>query len=67
VLFRSHAEETAAHHHTWPAAGWCHFAQAHHGWSFYDADQLLSLEVPLQTVNYRNPHADVSIEHDGRT
>lgn len=42
-------------------------AQAHHGWSSYDADQLLTLEVPLQSVNYRNPHADVSIEHDGRT
>jgi hypothetical protein len=42
-------------------------ALAHHGWSSYDADQLLTLEVPLQSVNYRNPHADVSIEHDGRT
>jgi len=42
-------------------------AQAHHGWSSYDADQLLTLEVPLQSVNYRNPHADVSIEHKGRT
>lgn len=43
------------------------FAQAHHGWSSYDSDQQLTLEVPLQSVNYRNPHADVSIEHDGRT
>lgn len=23
--------------------------------------------MPLQSVNYRNPHADVSIEHKGRT
>ncbi|MFN3769714.1 MAG: DUF6152 family protein [Ectopseudomonas guguanensis] len=42
-------------------------AQAHHGWSSYDAEQTLTLEVPLQSVNYRNPHADVGIEHDGRT
>ncbi|WP_275545367.1 MULTISPECIES: DUF6152 family protein [unclassified Pseudomonas] len=42
-------------------------AQAHHGWSSYDSDQPLTLEVPLQSVSYRNPHADVSIEHDGRT
>ncbi|HBX56758.1 DUF6152 family protein [Pseudomonas sp. UBA2684] len=41
-------------------------AQAHHGWSAYDAEQLLTLEVPLKTVNYRNPHADVSIEHAGK-
>ncbi|ERI54267.1 hypothetical protein N878_02685 [Pseudomonas sp. EGD-AK9] len=42
-------------------------AQAHHGWSSYDADRTLTLEVPLQQVHYRNPHADVSIEHDGRS
>jgi len=42
-------------------------AQAHHGWSAYDAGQTLTLEVPLKTVNYRNPHADVTVEHDGKT
>lgn len=42
-------------------------AQAHHGWSAYDAGQTLTLEVPLKVVNYRNPHADVRIEHDGKT
>lgn len=42
-------------------------ANAHHGWSSYDAEQRLTLEVPLKTVSYRNPHADVSIEHAGQT
>lgn len=42
-------------------------AQAHHGWSAYDAGQTLTLEVPLKVVNYRNPHADVHIEHEGKT
>lgn len=40
--------------------------KAHHGWSAYDAGQTLTLEVPLKAVNYRNPHADVHIEHEGR-
>lgn len=42
-------------------------ALAHHGWSAYDAGQTLTLEVPLKVVNYRNPHADVRIEHEGKT
>lgn len=42
-------------------------ALAHHGWSAYDAGQTLTLEVPLKVVNYRNPHADVQIEHEGKT
>lgn len=42
-------------------------ALAHHGWSAYDASQTLTLEVPIKVVNYRNPHADVRIEHDGKT
>lgn len=41
-------------------------ALAHHGWSSYDADTSLTLEVPLKVVNYRNPHADVTIEHEGK-
>lgn len=42
-------------------------AQAHHGWSAYDAGQALTLEVPIKVVNYRNPHADLRIEHAGKT
>lgn len=41
-------------------------AQAHHGWSAYDSDTALKIEAPLQEVRYRNPHAEVQIDHDGR-
>lgn len=42
-------------------------AAAHHGWSSYDADQALTLEVELDEVHYRNPHAEVEITHDGES
>ena len=41
-------------------------AWAHHGWSSYDADQALTLEVPLTVVHYRNPHAEVEVNRDGK-
>ena len=41
-------------------------ALAHHGWSSYDADKTVKLEVPLAEVRYRNPHAEVEIERDGK-
>lgn len=39
---------------------------AHHGWGSYDAGRTLTLEAELEAVRYTNPHAEVSIEHDGR-
>ena len=41
-------------------------ALAHHGWSSYDAEQSLKLDVPLAEVRYRNPHAEVEIDRDGK-
>lgn len=41
-------------------------AWAHHGWSAYDADKVMKLETTLTDVQYRNPHAQVKIEHQGR-
>lgn len=40
-------------------------AQAHHGWSAYDTEQLLTLETAIVEVRYRNPHAELMIEHEG--
>lgn len=42
-------------------------ALAHHGWGSYDADRALTVTAPLAEVQYRNPHAEVVVEHDGRT
>ncbi|MEB2398740.1 MAG: DUF6152 family protein [Alcaligenaceae bacterium] len=41
-------------------------AWAHHGWSAYDTDKAMKLEAPLTAVRYRNPHAQVTIQHQGR-
>jgi len=41
-------------------------AQAHHGWSSYDAERIVTMDVPLQAVHYRNPHADVEVDYQGR-
>ena len=39
---------------------------AHHGWSAYDAEKPVKLETALVDVQYRNPHAQVSIEREGQ-
>jgi hypothetical protein len=41
-------------------------AFAHHGWSAYDADQTLTIEAPVKTLSYRNPHAHITIDYQGR-
>lgn len=41
-------------------------AWAHHGWSSYDANKLVTLNSPLAEVRYRNPHAEVEVDHDGK-
>lgn len=41
-------------------------AWAHHGWSSYDADKTVKVEAPLAEVRYRNPHAEVAIDHEGK-
>ena len=39
---------------------------AHHGWSSYDAKKTLRFEAPLAEVHYRNPHAEVAVDHQGQ-
>lgn len=39
---------------------------AHHGWSSYDADKPVTMDVQLQAVHYRNPHADVEVDYQGK-
>ncbi|BAN50854.1 DUF6152 family protein [Metapseudomonas resinovorans] len=41
-------------------------AFAHHGWSSYDADKSLNFEAPIKTVSYRNPHAHITVDFEGR-
>lgn len=41
-------------------------AWAHHGWSSYDASKAVTLDAPLAEVRYRNPHAEVEVDHEGK-
>lgn len=48
-------------------AGWFSApALSHHGWGSYDADQAMTVEAAIARVHYRNPHASIGIDHDGR-
>jgi Family of unknown function (DUF6152) len=42
-------------------------ALAHHGWSGYDADTVLTLTGPVQEVYFGMPHCLVTVEADGKT
>ena len=41
-------------------------AWAHHGWSSYDPKKVMKFEAPLAAVRYRNPHAEVDVDHEGK-
>lgn len=41
-------------------------ASAHHGWGSYDADRVMRFDAELLEVRYANPHAEVSVEHEGQ-
>ena len=41
-------------------------AWAHHGWSSYDTKKVVTLNAPLAEVRYRNPHAEVEVDHEGK-
>ncbi|MGE0746008.1 MAG: DUF6152 family protein [Rhodospirillales bacterium] len=41
-------------------------ALAHHGWSSYDPNNALTLEGPIKSVKYQNPHGEIELAHDGK-
>lgn len=44
------------------ATAWPLGAQAHHGWSRFDADRPLYLEGTVRKVRWQNPHAELALE-----
>lgn len=42
-------------------------AYAHHGWSSYDASKVIKVTGPALTVKWENPHAEVTMTHEGAT
>jgi hypothetical protein len=41
-------------------------AEAHHGWSAYDAAKVIKVEAPIAAVRYRNPHGEIDINYQGK-
>jgi len=42
-------------------------ALAHHGWSGYDPNTMLTMTGPIETAAYRYPHGMITLLHDGAT
>jgi Family of unknown function (DUF6152) len=42
-------------------------AAAHHGWSGYDASQVLTLTGTIKEFGYEHPHGSVRLETPGKT
>ena len=42
-------------------------ARAHHGWGNYDASKTITLNGPIETVSYANPHCLVTLKAEGRS
>lgn len=40
-------------------------AIAHHGWGSYDAGKVMRFDAAPVEVRYRNPHAEISVDHAG--
>ena len=41
-------------------------AAAHHGWSGYDASQLLALTGTVQSASFQSPHALIMLDAEGK-
>ena len=39
---------------------------AHHGWSSYDAEKIITHTAPLQAVTWGNPHGTAKVAFQGR-
>jgi hypothetical protein len=35
---------------------------AHHGWGSYDTSKPITVEGPIQTLKYENPHATITVK-----
>lgn len=42
-------------------------ALAHHGWSGYESAATVTLTGTVQSIAYRNPHAALMLQADGKT
>lgn len=42
-------------------------AQAHHGWGSYEASAPLTIEAPVESLVWENPHGALMLPYDGET
>lgn len=40
-------------------------AHAHHGWGSYDATNPMTIEAPVQSLLWENPHGELALPHRG--
>lgn len=40
-------------------------ALAHHGWGSYDADNPVTMEGAILSINLQNPHGEMTMQHEG--
>jgi len=40
---------------------------AHHGWGSYDASKTITVQGPIQTSSYSNPHATITVKAPDKT
>ena len=40
-------------------------AHAHHGWGSYDASGAFTIEAPVESLLWENPHGELTLMHDG--
>ncbi|MBN8831907.1 MAG: hypothetical protein J0G94_15090 [Sphingomonadales bacterium] len=41
--------------------------QAHHGWTSYDAAKTLTIDAPLTSLRWANPHGAATVQHEGKS
>lgn len=41
-------------------------ANAHHGWSSYDASKSLTITAPIAEIRWANPHGAAAVQYQGK-
>ena len=42
-------------------------ASAHHGWGSYDATKIFTINAPVETLTWAEPHTHITVKYQGDT
>jgi hypothetical protein len=42
-------------------------ASAHHGWGSYDATKVFTINAPVETLSWTDPHTHITLKYQGDT